>query len=350
MDQFVLVRMVKANGMDLAQFQFDYDLTFAVFLMNADGDIYGRFGTRSSHDQATQDISLPGFQKALEGALELHQKLPVYKSALTAKRGPAPRYATPELYPSLSRFKRDLDYEGKVAGSCIHCHQVQDAERAVWRKEGRRLPEQVLYPWPMPDVLGLKLDPQERATVLAVVPGSAAERAGFRAGDAIHRLNGQPLLSIADVQWVLHHAQAAERLEAEVLRDGKQTRLSLPLEEGWRRRSDFSWRTTTWDLRRMATGGMVLGALGADDPRRQGLPPESLALLVKHVGQYGEHAVAKRAGFQKDDVIVRVNDRTQPMRETDFLAYVLDQTKPGEILEVEVLRSDKRLPFELLMQ
>ena len=36
-----------AYGLDLSLFQFDYDQSFAAFLMNADKPIYGRFGTRS---------------------------------------------------------------------------------------------------------------------------------------------------------------------------------------------------------------------------------------------------------------------------------------------------------------
>ena len=41
MSQFVGVRMVKVNSMDLSLFQFDYDMTFAVFFMNADKKVYG---------------------------------------------------------------------------------------------------------------------------------------------------------------------------------------------------------------------------------------------------------------------------------------------------------------------
>ena len=50
----------------------------------------------------------------------------------------------------------------------------------------------------------MKLDPLAAAQVETVTPGSAAETAGFRAGDRLLTLAGQPLLSIADVQWVLH--------------------------------------------------------------------------------------------------------------------------------------------------
>src|SRR5690606_27010836 len=36
MEKFVCVRIVKGNGLDLSLFQYDYDLSFAAFFMNAD--------------------------------------------------------------------------------------------------------------------------------------------------------------------------------------------------------------------------------------------------------------------------------------------------------------------------
>src|SRR3989442_14557967 len=60
MDKFVCVRVVQANALDLALFQFDYDLTFAAFFVNADRTIYGRYGSRSDRKDATKDISIEG--------------------------------------------------------------------------------------------------------------------------------------------------------------------------------------------------------------------------------------------------------------------------------------------------
>src|SRR5262249_12817188 len=39
LEQFVRVRVVSTNGLDLSLFQFDTDQSFAVFLLNADGTI-----------------------------------------------------------------------------------------------------------------------------------------------------------------------------------------------------------------------------------------------------------------------------------------------------------------------
>src|SRR5436190_19365670 len=101
LEQFVRVRLVSTNGLDLALFQFDTDQSFAAFLLNADGVIYGRFGTRSHRTNWVGDVSVDGLAKALQGALDLHADYPENKAALAGKRGPVPEFPTPEKYPAL---------------------------------------------------------------------------------------------------------------------------------------------------------------------------------------------------------------------------------------------------------
>ncbi|HEX2473349.1 MAG TPA: thioredoxin family protein, partial [Lacipirellulaceae bacterium] len=55
LDKYVCVRVVQANGMDLQLFQFDYDQSFAAFIMNGDKSIYGRYGTRSHQTESEND-------------------------------------------------------------------------------------------------------------------------------------------------------------------------------------------------------------------------------------------------------------------------------------------------------
>src|SRR5438552_12504007 len=101
MDRFVCVRLVQANALDLTLFQFDYDLTFAAFFLNADRTIYGRFGSRSERQDATKDISIEGFRKALAAALELHKHYPANRSALAGKQPKNARFKTPDDFPAL---------------------------------------------------------------------------------------------------------------------------------------------------------------------------------------------------------------------------------------------------------
>ncbi len=351
MEKFVCVRLVQANAMDLTLFQFDYDLTFAIFFLNADRTIYGRYGTRTSHDEAAEDITLDGFRSALSGALELHQGYPANRAALRGKQPQPTQFKTPEEYPSLrGKFKAEIDYSNKVAQSCMHCHQVRDAERELYRNGRKPIPDSVLFPYPMPNVAGLVLDNREKAKVSQVERGSAAATAGFRAGDEIVRLAGQPLLSVADVQWILHNTGDTASLPAEVLRDGKPVNLTLALANGWRKATDISWRVTTWELRRMGGGGLLVEDLADVERREAGLTDRDLALYVKHVGQYGDHAVAKRAGFQKEDIIIEVDGQKGRMTETAFLAYAMQQKLPGDQLAVTVLRNNKRVNLKLPLQ
>src|SRR5262245_25664411 len=60
LEKFVCVRVVMTNSLDLSLFQFDYDQSFAAFLLNADGAIYGRFGTRSHRTSWSDDVSIEG--------------------------------------------------------------------------------------------------------------------------------------------------------------------------------------------------------------------------------------------------------------------------------------------------
>src|SRR5581483_3790542 len=94
LDKFVRVRVVSTNNLDLGLFQYDYDQSFAVFFLNANGTIYGRFGTRSHRTNWVGDVSLDGLAKALEGALECHRFSPENKEWFAGKRGPKP------LFPS----------------------------------------------------------------------------------------------------------------------------------------------------------------------------------------------------------------------------------------------------------
>ncbi|HET6882477.1 MAG TPA: Trx7/PDZ domain-containing (seleno)protein [Pirellulales bacterium] len=351
LEKFVCVRIINANGLDLSLFQYDYDQSFAAFFLNTDQTIYGRYGTRSHETESDRDVSVEGFAKALAAALELHERFAENKALLAAKHGLEPLAKAPEELPALKgKYGSRINYEGNVVQSCIHCHQVGEAMRLVYRAGGRAIPEKLLYPYPLPSVLGLVMDPHERARVRKVEPGSSAERDGWQAGDEIVNLEGQPVLSIADLQWVLHNAGDAHALTAEVVRGSESRKLPLSLGPGWRQRGDISWRATSWDLRRMTTGGMRLDDLSTEARRSLGLDDDVLALRARHVGEYGEHATAKNAGFRKGDVLVEVNGSNTRLSESQLMTWLVNAKRPGERVAVVVLRDGARIPLELPMQ
>jgi hypothetical protein len=349
LDAYVCVRIVQANTLDLTHFQDDFDQSFAVFLMNPDLTLYGRFGTRSERPEE-EDISLEGLRKAMAEGLRMHKAYTAVKPSLADKQPRPVRFKTPLEYPSLAgKYQVTIDYTENTARSCMHCHQIRDAERLFYRTSGEPMPDAVLFPYPDPGVLGLTMDPKEMATITRVTPGSIADRAGLREGDALAILAGQPLLSIADIQWVLHNTPAAAQLAVEIRRDGKSLTRTLDLPTGWRD-GNISWRVTTWELRRMVFGGMKLGDLDDAQRREAKLPLDSLALRVQYVGQFGAHALAKKAGVLQGDVLIAFDGRTDRMSESQLIANLLRRRKPGEVVSLTVLRDGEKRVMSFAQQ
>jgi membrane-associated protease RseP (regulator of RpoE activity) len=338
MAKFVCVRIVQAWGMDLQLFQFDKELTWAVIFMNSDRTIYGRYGTRSDHKDTARDISIEGFKKALQGALELHAGYPSNKKDLAGKTGPAVPWRTPDQIPELKAKAKPADGTRK---GCIHCHEAQDGE--VWssRAGGQPITDRMLWLYPMPDALGFKLDPRERAQVRDVAAGSAADRGGIEIGDTILRMDGQPILSTADVQWVLQQAKEPGKIKVEIERAGKPATASLELAAGWRRAGDLTWRTVVWSMRHRLSGTEKLAPLGGAEKQRMGVAPGDMALRVEGMPpHFVRNRNASAASLQKGDVIVEVDGRRALLTESDYLAYLF-MKRPGSTVTLGYMRGGK---------
>ncbi|GDY20051.1 peptidase [Verrucomicrobiota bacterium] len=350
LDQFICVRVINANALDLSLFQFDYDLSFTTMFFNGDGTVYGRFGSWT-HQKNALDKDTASYRKALEGALAIHRGYPANRAALAGKQGGPTPFKTPVEMPTLvGRYSLDLNWSGKVVPSCVHCHQIGDATRLHYREQKKPLPTELIFSFPGADTLGLKLAADSAARVESVLPGSSAAAAGVQAGDELLSLSGQPLISAADVSWVLHRAPESGALAAVVRRGGAEQSLNLALPAGWRTKTDLARRVGVWGMRGMATGGLVLEDLADEERTRRGLGAEGMALWVKFVGQYNKHAAGKNAGFQKDDVIVELDGQTGRVSEGEMLARLLQKRFPGEKVKALVLRGKERVTLQLPMQ
>ncbi|HMJ63711.1 MAG TPA: hypothetical protein VK615_00045, partial [Candidatus Binatia bacterium] len=79
-------------------------------------------------------------------------------------------------------------------------------------------------------------------------------------------------------------------------------------------------------------------------------PKQGVGLRVDYVGQYNEHAVGKKAGFQKSDVFLSADGIGSRMTETHFLRYILQNKMPGTKVPISLLRSDQKLELQLPLQ
>jgi hypothetical protein len=222
MERYVCVRIVQGCGLDLSLFQFDWRTTWSVFLMNGDRAIYGRYDAREANDAI-------GLRKAMEGALEMHEKWPSNRAELAGKTGPAPRWKTPEEIPALGKPRPVTSRNG-----CVHCHNILEGGTKSLEALKEPVPARDLAPYPVPQRVGIMLSTKERATVSSVDRSSPAEKAGLREGDRIVRFGGQPLLSWADLQWVLYLANDGDAIKVELDRGGMPAEAILTLPPGWR--------------------------------------------------------------------------------------------------------------------
>ena len=350
LDQFVCVRIINANAIDLTRFQFDYDLSFSALLFNGDGTVYGRYGSWL-HQTDPLNKATASFRKALEAGLAIHQGYPANKASLVGKQGAPMPYSTPVEFPTLSeKYGSKLDWDGKVVQSCVHCHMVGDAVRAHYRSRNKPMPVEWIYPQPSIEVLGITLATDEIAKIEAVAPESPAASAGFQVGDVFTSFNDQPLVSIADVSWILHRAPTSGTLPATIQRGSAKLDLRLTLPPAWRNKSDISKRVGSWPMRAMAFGGMKMDDL--DDATRDqlGLSKAQMALKIFHVGQYGPHAAAKKAGFRKDDIILEVGDLNTRITESALIGHLLLSNLPSEKIPSIVLRGRDRVKLMLPQQ
>ncbi|HEX5106035.1 MAG TPA: Trx7/PDZ domain-containing (seleno)protein [Pirellulaceae bacterium] len=336
--QFVCVRIIQTNRLDQKIFQYDYDMSWSCMFLNANGTVYGRYGSRSASGPGSDSILNAGaFSKAARRALELHKGYPANAKQLAAKTGPDPEYAVPTQIPGLT----EKPASASVRQECIHCHMVKEfALRAKW-EEGR-LKAEDLFVYPMPQRIGLTMSQEDDLKVQRVEEGSAADEAGIEAGDTLVSLGGQPLVSMADIQWVLTHTPGEAKLPVKFTRGGQTEESKLELSGDWKK-SDIAWRASSWYALRQ---GVKFEPLPAADRKARGIGEDELALVVKGLFGKGGPKV-QQAGLRQNDVLVAVDGKTQAMTESEFLVDLRLQHGPKDSVKFTVLRGDQRRDFDV---
>ncbi len=326
-DKFVRVRLLRITGMDLNLFEFDYDLTWMSFFLNAEEKILGRYGGRDARGPDERN-SLAGLRYALERALATHQQAP------TAK--PPARPAKPRLveeYPRARKLRQ---------GQCIHCHEVNEFHRddrqtrGVWQREER-------WVYPLPENVGLTMHRDRGDEVSKVAADSPAARVGLQPGDLLQTVNGVPIASFGDLQYALHRAPAEGTIPLTWKHAGKVQSARLAVHQGWR------WTNLTWRpsmLAQLPSLGLSGEDLTAAEKKTLGLAANRLAFR-----QDDEvHSSLRKAGLRAGDVIVGLDDRPLSGTMEQFLAQVRQNYLVGDRVTLNVLRQGKAMALPLVLK
>ena len=312
------MRLTRIDDEDLNLFEFDYDLTFVVFFLSADGQVYARYGGRDAESPDNRQ-SLRGLRYTMESVLAMHGR---------ADKEFAPR--SPDAPPSVRPL---LGFRGR--GRCLHCHQVKEILNADHQRKGHGIAD-LVWRYPLPENLGLALEVDRGNLVRSVKDRSPAADAGLRAGDVVQRLGGVPIHSFADAQFALDRAPKVGAVEVVWQRGGEELRGRLALAEGWRK-TDITWRPS---VRRFVPAARLYGTdLTAAEKKALGLRPRQLAFRQRDSLSRQAEAAGVRAG----DVIVGIDGRQLDMDAFEFLHHVESNYLVGDRVTVNVLRHGERL-------
>jgi serine protease Do len=171
MQKFVLARILAMDGIDIGLFDYDRHNALYFFILNADEQIYLRYGGRDAEDAMTY-LNLQSLELALQAGLDRHE---LYKQGKLAKQPrPAPFY--PEQITLLKRNEIDRR-------RCVECHMIADYQTQEAEQSGKLDRPRMLYPSPDLKTIGIHLD-VPKGLVIKKAEGAAAE-AGMQTGDTI---------------------------------------------------------------------------------------------------------------------------------------------------------------------
>jgi len=328
------------KDIDLNVFSFDYDLTLNTFLMNADGKIYHRYGSRDEKD-ALSWISMKSLITVMNRTLIEHknyQKNPTYKAPTTKK-----------YINDFPAYSKTLQQNKK--NNCIRCHQVHDAIHAQMKADGKWSKES-LWIYPDPKLLGLTLDSLIQNKIKNITSSSPAAKAGLKSGDVILTIDNHNVLTISDMEYVLHHlSNDVSTVEINYTREAKPFKTQIKTFKNWKKVTplEYSWRPTMWALTpKPGFGGDLLKD---DELKKLQLKKSSFAFRVRYLVTWGQFARtgqnAIKAGIKKGDVIYEVDGKNDFKNMKHYHSWFRFSHEAGDTVTFKIIRGNKKLDLKM---
>lgn len=330
------------NNVNIGLFDFDYDTTWAAFFLDADLNIYSRYGGRdaeASDSRLTKNSLLQ----------TMHEVLDVHEDRKAAGFPADDSQTHPRLQPD--RKPEEMPLLKNNHSGCLHCHQIQEFGYLQKFHDGKFTSDD-LFGFPLPENLGIQFDRQHGHRIEKIVADTPAD-GKLQPGDLITRINRVPVHSEQDVRWALHHTSAAEAVEVTLQRPAKRQpnaekdaadsptvtqKVTLkPVRKNWKH-TELGWRKS---LRSVPLPLGFLGyALGREELKRGALPADRLAIRITSIRGQG---LSTAVGLHKGDVIIAVGDRTKAGSFEEFLSELLHRYQPGAEVRLRVLRDGKEM-------
>jgi serine protease Do len=330
LSEYVCVRIVRMDDVDIGLFDRDWNNAIYFFVLNADEQIYMRYGGRESQSPDTYN-SIDSLRLALEQGLVLHQKY---------LKGELPK---PERPKSVFPREMPLLVERTFARRrCVECHLIGDFQNIQRQHDGVLDKLTELYRSPDIRTIGILLDVPKGLVVQEATGAVAA--AGMKAGDRIAAWNRVPVWTFGDLQYQYDKVdRRAKGLKITVDRNGKPLDLTVALPPRWWW-TDLRFRQSSVDPRLDFEDRPLTG----DEKQKLGLKPDGFASQVKYVSEFAR--IRRTHDLRLGDVIVAVDGVERDEFANTAELFLKLHTKAGESAKLEVIRDGKRITMPIQTQ
>lgn len=315
------------DDVDLGLFDYDRHNTLYFFILNADEQIYLRYGGRDSraHDSY---LNLDSLELALGQGLELHRRY---------QQGELPKTTRPK-----AMFARQfpLLVERTIArNACVECHLIADYQNQHRELDGTIDRIRDLYRSPDIRTIGIRLDVPKGLLVKEV--DGAVQQAGMRPGDRITQLNGTPVWTFGDFQYYYDKVdRGARRVEITVDRAGESVALPVALPAYWWL-TNLTFRHWTIEPRMYFESRPLTEA----EKRQHGLDPAGFASEVTQVESTA--SLLKSHALQAGDIVFGVNGVERDEVANTPELYIRLRKTAGETYTLDVIRNGQRMQMPL---
>lgn len=315
------------DNVDIGLFEHDRNNTLYFYLLNADEQIYMRYGGRDGRSPDSY-LNLDSLALAAAKGLELHK---AYQAG-TLPKVARPKADSPRNYPMLVErtFKQN---------ACVECHLIGDFQNLHREKDGTL--DKLVHLFRSPDIrtIGIELDVPKGLVVKET--SGAAKDAGMKAGDLITKWEGDIVYTFADLQHRYDKVpRTAKAVKVTVARDGASTDLTVKLPVRWWL-TDTRYRQSSVEPRSYFEDR----ALTAEEKAKLELPAEGFASMVKYVSSMAQSVQAH--DLKVGDVIVAVDGKDRDENADTASLYIVLHKTPGDTGTLEVLRDGKKISMPL---
>ncbi len=315
------------DGIDIGLFDFDRHNALYYFIMNAQEQIYMRYGGRDS-EAADTYLNLRSLERALQQGLDLHEKHLAGELPTTER----PKSLFPRDVPLL--MQRTIRHH-----NCVECHLIADYQNLELEQTGQLEKRTHMYRSPDIKKLGIYLD-VPRGLVVAETK-QAARQAGMIRDDCITHLNGQRLWTFGDLQYYYDKvSRDAQSITIIVDRQGTPVELNLDLPQNW-------WQTDL-DYRHWSVDPLLYFSarpLSEDDKTQHGLKRDGFASVVTYV--HPAVALLKRHELEVGDIVYAVDGVEQDVWAENCLTHIKLRKRAGSTVTLGVLRAGQMLSLPL---